>query len=204
MSTKIYNAFKYKGKLSELIISLKEIKEKYINDKIEELSKFSNMVITKKDINLVEEDIKIKDLYKKPLGDLIFSEFLEKQIKMGYNTPLNIDSSCVIYAHKNDIYIQFFGLNSNYYKNILDKLEDFHYQNQSDISNYDWKKEKWEEMTPQRKSQLTRNWNKREKVWGEIIKNYDTFGESGLIFNFNPTSYKLLLFCQKIIKNFDT
>ena len=200
MSTKIYNAFKYKGKLAELIDSLKEIKKNYLNDKIDDLVKFGELVITKKDVDLIEEDIKIKDLYKKPLGDLIFSDFLERQIKLGYNTPLNIEASCVVYGHKNDIYIQFFGLNTKYYDIIVDKIEDFHYQNQADMSNYDWSKEKWDEMTPQRKSQLKRNWNKRKEVWEEIIKDYDTFGESGLTFDFYPSGYKLTMFCSDILK----
>ncbi|MFW6233718.1 MAG: hypothetical protein ACOC3Z_03590 [Nanoarchaeota archaeon] len=200
MSTKIYNAFKYNGKLSELINSLKEIKESYLNDKMEDLSKFGELIITNKEVDLVKEDIKIKDLYKYPLGDLIFSNFLEKQMKIGYNTPLNIEASCVVYGHKNNIYIQFFGINSKYYNIIKDKIEDFHYQNKSDMSNYNWDEEKWENMTPQRKTQLTRNWNKRKKVWDDIISNYDTFSESGLIFNFYPSGYKLDMFCHDILK----
>lgn len=200
MSTKIYNAYKYNGKLSDLIKSLKDIKKNYLNDLKEKLSRFGNLTISKKDVDILENDIKIMDLYNEPLGDLILSDYLEKQIKLGYNSPLNIESSCVVYSYKNDIYIQFFGLNNNYLVNIKDKLEDFHYQNSTDMSNYDWCEENWDNMTPQRKSALTRNWNKRRKIWSEIINDYDTFAESGLIFSFNPSNYKLTMFCSDVLK----
>lgn len=209
MSTKIYDAYKYNGSLSSLISFLKDIREKYIEEKIDVFSKLGHIKITKKYVPELNEmipdlengEITLNELSENPMGDMIFSSFLEKMMKLGYNMPINIQASAVIYGHNNDIYVQFFGVDRKYYKDN-DKLIDFHYQNSTDMSNYDWDEEKWEDMTEERKMELENDWNNRRKIWSEIITDYDTFGESGLIFNFNPDDYKILRFCQKVFKKF--
>lgn len=208
MSTKIYNAYKYNGNLSSLISFLKEIRSKYHEEKINMFSGLGHIKITEKYVpelkkilpELEKNEITLKELSDELMGDMVFSSFLEKQMKLGYNTPVNIQASAVVFAHNNDIYVKFFGIKNDYYKNN-NKLIDFHYQNSTDISNYDWDKEKWEEMSEERQKELEDDWNNREKIWDEIITDYGTFGESGLTFDFHPNDYKMLTFIREIFKN---
>jgi len=194
MSTKIYNAYKFLGKTNEIIPMLKDIKKIYLNDVKEMLIKYANISFSKKEYDFLDNDYLLKELPSYYLSDI-----LESIMRKGYNVPLNIQSSAMVYFHKDDIYIQFFGLKSKYcdkYKNIL---IDFHYQNQVDQSNYDWDKEKWDEMTTERQKELEDDWDHRKEVWDEIITD-TTFSENGLSFNFNPTNYMLTYFCGEILQ----
>jgi len=44
-------------------------------------------------------------------------------------------------------------------------VEDYHYQNNADISNYDDKKENWDKMSKERKAELEEDWNHRYEDW---------------------------------------
>jgi len=194
MSTKIYNAYKFLGKTNEIIPMLKDIKKLYLEDITNIFIKVANIKYTKKEYNFLEEDTILKDLKSYELSDI-----LEDIMKKGYNDPLNIQSSAMVYFHNGDIYIQFFGLKDRHFKKYEDKLIDYHYQNQVDQSNYDWDKEKWEEMTPERQKELEDDWDNRRKVWDEIITDF-TFAQNGLSFNFNPMDYMLTDFCRNVLK----
>jgi len=194
MSTKIYNAYKFLGKTSDIIPMLKDIKKVYIDDVKEILIKYANISFSKKEYDFLDNDYLLKDLPSYYLSDI-----LESIMKKGYNIPLNIQSSAMIYFHKDDIYIQFFGLKTKYFEKYKDVLIDFHYQNQVDQSNYDWDKEKWNEMTTERQKELEDDWDHRKEVWDEIITD-TTFSENGLSFNFNPTNYMLTYFCGEILQ----
>jgi hypothetical protein len=194
MSTKIYNAYKYNGSLYNLLNQLKDIRKEYQEEKIELLSHFTTLEIE------VENGRKVmlKDLDNEILGDMFFVDYLEKRMKIGYNEPENISASVVLYPYKNDIYLHFFGLKQKYIDKI-DGLIDFHYQNQSDQSNYDWEKEKWEEMSEERQKELEEDWDNRASIWDEIL-GYNTPSESGFSFEFHPHGYHMSEFCRKITK----
>lgn len=194
MSTKIYSAYKFLGKTSEIIPMLKDIKKIYLNDVKEMLIKYANISFSKKEYDFLDNDYLLKELPSYYLSDI-----LESIMRKGYNIPLNIQSSAMVYFHKDDIYIQFFGLKSKYYDKYKNILIDFHYQNQVDQSNYDWDKEKWDEMTIERQKELEDDWDHRKEVWDEIITD-DTFSENGLSFNFNPDNYMLTYFCGEVLQ----
>jgi hypothetical protein len=196
MSTKIYNAYKYNDTLCSLINNLKKIRILYQNDKIDYISKLEDLeVVTEND-----EKVLLKDLPDNILGEMHLKNFLENIIKRGYNEPLNIQASAVVYALKSDLYVQFFGIKSDYIKHISN-LEDFHYQNNTDMSNYDWDTEKWEDMSEERQQELENDWTNRKNIWDEIFNNNnDTPGESGLCFDFHPSDYNMILFCNRILE----
>lgn len=187
MSTKIYDAHKFLGKTSEIIPMLKDIKKIYLNDVKEMLIKYANISFSKKEYNFLDGDYLLKEL-----PSYYLSNILESIMK-------KVQSSSMIYFHKDDIYIQFFGLKSKYYEKYKNILIDFHYQNQVDQSNYDWDKEKWDEMTSERQKELEDDWDHRKEVWDEIITD-DTFSENGLSFNFNPDNYMLTYFCGEVLQ----
>ena len=194
MSTKIYNAYKFLGKTNEIIPMLKDIKKIYLNDVKEMLIKYANISFSKKEYDFLDNDYLLKELPSYYLSDI-----LESIMRKGYNVPLNIQSSAMVYFHKDDIYIQFFGLKSKYYDKYKNILIDFHYQNQVDQSNYDWDKEKWDEMTTERQKELEDDWDHRKEVWDEIITD-GTFSENGLSFDFNPIGYMLTYFCEEVLQ----
>jgi len=194
MSTKIYNAYKFLGKTSEIIPMLKDIKKIYLDDVKNTMVKFSEVKFYKENYSFLTDDSMLKDLPSYHL-----SYILEDIMKKGYNEPLNIQASSMVYFHKDDIYIQFFGLKINHFDKYKDILIDFHYQNQSDQSNYDWDKEKWNDMSPERQKELEDDWDHRKEVWDEIITDF-TFSENGLSFNFNPCDYMLTDFCREVLE----
>lgn len=199
MSTKIYNAYKFMGTMPELIKILKEIRINYQEYELEKLTKFKDYTFKKEYFKFLQKDYSMQELVNEQIGDLILADILEKEMQVCHNTPMNISSSAVVYFYENDIYVQFFGLNDRYIKEYMNKFVDFHYQDQTDMSNYDWYKDDWQNMSDERKKELNDDWNNREKVWGEIINDYDTFAESGLHFNFNPVDYKLTEFCNNLL-----
>ena len=103
MSTKIYDAYKYDGSLHTLFLKLKKLREVYQEEKLELLSKLGNIEIE------VDNGRKVllKDLHSEILGDMFFSDYLEKRMKIGYNEPMNISASAVIYPYKDDLYVHF-------------------------------------------------------------------------------------------------
>jgi len=199
MSTKIYNAYKFNGKTPQLINILKDIRIKYQIDQMDKLIRFKDYVFKKEYFKFLDNDYTMVDLMNHYLGDLLLSDILEREMQICHNTPINISSSSVVYFYDNDIYIQFFGLDEKYLQDYKDLLIDFHYQNQTDMSNYNWYEEDWQNMTEERQKELENDWNNRKNIWENIITNNDNFSESGLIFNFHPVDYKLTMFCNDLL-----
>lgn len=199
MSTKIYNAYKFNGKTPQLINILKDIRIKYQIEQMDRLIKFKDYTFKKEYFKFLDNDCTMIDLVNHNLGDLLLSDILEREMQICHNTPINISSSAVVYFYENDIYIQFFGLDEKYLQDYKNVLIDFHYQNQTDMSNYNWYNEEWQNMSDERKKELEEDWNNRKNVWDNIMTNNDTFSESGLLFNFHPINYKLTMFCNDIL-----
>jgi hypothetical protein len=194
MSTKIYDAYKYEGNLQSLLNQLKDIRKEYQEERANILS-----VMGKLEIEVENgKKVMLMDLHKEILGDLFFGDYLDKRMKIGYNEPQNISASVVLYPYKEDIYLHFFGLPNHLIKKI-DGIKDFHYQNQSDMSNYDWNEEKWEEMSEERQKELEEDWDNRRNIWDEIL-GYDIPSESGFTFDFHPVGYSMTMFCKEIIE----
>lgn len=166
MSTKIYNAYIVKDlNIESLIQVLREIKVKYFNHCIKLLKEES--YIFKEAYNIRKSH---RDIYKQIMSSII------SQI----NDIENIEATCVVYFHKNKIYIQFSGVPYeiiNQYK----FFQDFHYQNSSDMSNYTGE---WKNLTSKEKSKLRYDWHKRKRIWDEILPGSGVPSECGLSYEF--------------------
>jgi len=200
MSTKIYDAYKVTGTIHELMRLLGALRELHIDQSIENFKKFSGVFKETEFKGIIEKDETLESLSENFAGEFILEDIIRKFIDKGLNTPLNISASAVVYFDKKDIYVKFFGmsrLENGPIKNA-DFLEDYHYQNSSDQSNYDWDVEKWEKMTPKRQKELTKDWEERRETWDRIIGD-GPFYEKGLVFDFVPSGYPMTLMCKKIL-----
>lgn len=181
MSTKVYDAYLFNGKTTDLMPFLKKVTKDYKEFCLNTLKYYGEI----EHITVKRRKIGIdKRIYLKDAKTFDILKFIEERVKEGYRDALNLDSCAMVYFHKDKIYIQFFG-NHKFMEEIrkYDLLQDYHYQNSTDKSNYDSNVETWEEMSKERKAQLTRDWNKRKTVWNEI---FDTSYPAldGLTYNF--------------------
>jgi len=124
MSTKIYDAFVYKGNIENLMKWLFQKKEQYKELKKEEIAR------------LFRGQKKIqKENY------FMIAELIEKSVKKQINAVTNYQAQAVIYFYKKKIYIKFFSVPSKLLPKDK-KFIDFHYQNSTDkpdnISNKEW------------------------------------------------------------------
>ena len=148
MSTKIYNAYKWNGSLTDL----PKVKSRL--DKIRERAKAHFMS-------------ELGKLLPPNFNARVIIEELRRILLLRYNNSLNFNSSAVVYIHKNNIYVQFFGLDSiPNFDRWLRGFSDFHYQNQTDrppeISDEDWAA--------------------RRKVWDDIFKHNSAPSKVGFVF----------------------
>lgn len=208
MSTKIYNAFKFNGEIEELMKIFSDIKSEYSELTKNKLKKLNpDLVFEKKKYPFLEKDIKLKDLKNDTFGEFILSDIIEKEKIISGHHPFNIDASAVVYFFENNIYVQFFGLPRNYEKTLLNKLKqftDYHYQNSTDQSNYNWEEEKWDEMSDERQKELEQEWKERLRVWEGIYRNdlWRAPSECGLVYEFAPNHYDMGIFCKDIIDSY--
>lgn len=199
MSTKIYDAYKVTGTIHELMRLLIALRELHIDQSIANYKRFAG-VFKKDEFKFLEKDETLESLSENFMGEFILEDIIRKEIDRGFNTPLNISASAVVYFDDKNIYVKFFGLSrleNGPIKNA-DFLEDYHYQNSADQSNYDWDVEKWENMTPKRQKELTKDWEERRETWDRIIGD-GPFYERGLVFDFVPSGYPMTLMCKKIL-----
>ena len=205
MSTKIYNAFIFNGSAEELITILKEIKSEYyelLKNKLSNLNfAWKGWILTKKRYPFLPSDVNWKEF--KAL-DYLLENIIEKEKKIGEHHPFNIDASLVTYFCEDKIYVQFFGLPNDFQKLVLAKytqFQDYHYQNNTDQSNYDWDEESWETMSEERQLELENEWGERYRIWNKIMPDYSAPSQNGLCFDFAPINYQLNLLCNDILKS---
>ena len=124
MSTKIYNAYKYKpNDFDSLMRFLRELRKQHISLKAEQISRY----------DWPQND------YGKKLYDSI------REATYGLETsPFSVSASAVVYFVDSQIYVQFFGLDRIQLREISESelFIDWHYQNQTDepenISAEEW------------------------------------------------------------------
>lgn len=165
MSTKIYNAYKINDlSLPEIMEKLQLIRKRNFEAIQERLSQVGKVAI---DGYCVEKNIS-------------FTNMLRKEATSSISTEFNFGFDVVLYFHKTDVYIQFFEneLNVDYEKIFDGKLEDFHYQNQSDPW-YDYK----DDLSSDEIKSYEKNWEHRCKVWDEILDYGGVPSQCGLTFN---------------------
>lgn len=170
MSTKIYDVYKFVGTGKT---------EPTLNDVYKFLQPIKNQVVKfYKNMSYDEEVINLHKLhFKTPRGQK--SEFETKYGGLGYE---GVTEECVVYTHKTGLYIHFFlGFHFRDLRNRLSKskkLQDYHYQNQSDRP---------DNISP-------KEWNTRRKFWDEII-GHRTPSDAGFIYNFMTyRNFELILY----------
>lgn len=194
MSIKIYSAYKFKGNGQRFIEFCKYMRNLNVDNGVQKLLSYAPRIeINDPNYKLTFWDkffltrrvfpkVKLESLY---LTD-IYDYLEELSVKYSHDPhPLNLSGSIVAYFHKDSIYVQFFMSKSLFEKisdEFKDLLEDFHYQNQSDMSNYDSYDEPWEEMTKERQTELEDDWEFRRQVWEEILDEKGVPSDNGLIY----------------------
>jgi len=163
MSTKIYNAYRIDNMtMPEIMKSLQKLK-KETSDRIVRFMK-----------NNVNHSAILNE-FKDFNG---FNKMLKDVHQTNINSPFNWNSSVVLYFHENEIYIIFFGVDLPIHDIFNNNLVDYHYQDQADP----WFDFDLEENTEEYK-QAEIDWERRKKVWEEIIEDRYSFSESGLYFD---------------------
>lgn len=157
MSTKIYNAYQYRGSLSSLLRFLKQSREV-------EQQKFVESVCRE----WVPEDfdfVLFMDELRKAIGGG------EHFVRVAGRLLSNPAASAVVYTarvkYRDTLLVQFFGVE----RAVLEALpparfRDFHYQNQTDFSH------------------SRREQDKRERVWNSVLGNDGIPSHAGLTFTF--------------------
>ncbi len=137
MSTKVYDAFIYKGKIEDLMRWLFKKREQYKEYKKKEISLLFNFKGNKKEF-----------------GNSYFAiaDLIERAVKQEKNIVINYQAQAVVYFHKGKIYVKFFSLPPKLLPKKNSKFIDFHYQNSTDkpnnISQREWnyRERTWDEI----------------------------------------------------------
>ena len=162
MSTKIYNAYRIDNMtMPEIMKSLQKLKKETHNKIIEFIENGINH-------SAVLNEFKNFSNFNKALKDIH---------QTNIHSSFNWNSSVVLYFHENEIYIIFFGVDLPIDEIFNNNLVDYHYQNQSDP----WFDYHLENNTEEYE-QAEIDWERRKKVWDEIIEDRRSFSESGLQF----------------------
>lgn len=113
MSTKIYDAYEWKGSVTEAFTFLNDMRSRVEKQAVRTLLTYQ---------------------YHNQMPQFRLIEKIQETIKSGHSGPLNITSSAVIYLYKDRTFIQFFGLDRTWDRRLskVKKLRDFHWQNQTD------------------------------------------------------------------------
>jgi len=174
MSTKIYNGIKFKSKDYNVVLKqLKSLKESAKEIALNRLKDYSMKIF-----------IGINDLEDSDPYEVLKKMEQSSNKNMRDHEDILINFHVIIYPHKNgNIYGYFFDDVQEYSKLLLtDEIcEEYHYQNQTDMSNYDWDKEKWNDMTKERQDELEKDWEERYQIWEDVL-GYGTFSENGLTY----------------------
>lgn len=135
MSTKIYNAYRWSGTVETAFVFLTELRAKIETQTIETLQGYN---------------------YPKLMPEYKLVEEIQKAIKSGYNDPLNLSCSAVVYVYRHKVFIQFFGLDRSWEEKLARKknLKDYSYWNNSDSE----------------EGVSKRDWSRRGAVWEGIFK----------------------------------
>ncbi len=199
MSTKIYNAYLFNGGYDEILPLVKKLRNVSTEKLKNEVSKkiIMNSQILVKHFPWIGEDKKISSLEWLDVSRVLCDIFKSDSLIDFYdfNAP-----SCVIYLVDGKIAFQFFQL----YKEVENLIQsdprftDYHYQNSTDQSNYNWRKEKWEEMSEDRKNELVRDWDDREIFWDKVFDSVSTPLDSGLTYNFYPWNFTEI--CMEVMR----
>jgi hypothetical protein len=198
MSTKIYNAYHFKGTINELMPFLFNLKERF---KIE----LEKHILSDYKIELFKREFEKLHLSKDDWYSFVYvleqAKYKEGKVKCEF---FDYNSDVVVYFHAGEVYLQFFiGWQFRELKEYikireLDKLKDYHYQNQTDpYYAIDFEEGK---ITEDKMKALEIEWEERRKNWDEILGDEDDIASSrGLLFDLYPKE----LILKTIVKLFN-
>lgn len=164
MSTKIYDAYKYHGKIEELPEVLHKIMIEFANG-----GEFKRILMGYNNpyeiINLKRGEKETK--YLKDISNIWdFQDFLET--KEGKAFKEDFDLVATVHFDKGNIYCMFFNVPYRLIESN-ELFTDYHYQDSSDMSNYDEREEPWRLMTEERIIELEKEWDNRRDTWDRIF-----------------------------------
>ena len=189
MSTKIYNVYKFDGKHRDIVPFLDSLREKTKEELTNRIDKWIYRDYP------IQIQFPTGELSKKPSEIEYASEIrwlLEyKRQNLGVRTDqLHYDPTAVVYFYNNDIFIQFFDF--KFELTDYPQLSDYHYQNSTDMSNYDWRNENWNDMSDVRKEELTIDWTTRQYIWDQIFtSDRGNPKTAGLSYSLLPSNWEI-------------
>jgi hypothetical protein len=161
MSTKIYDAYEWKGTLTELMTFLREYRIQYQKGLLEA---FVALPYTHK---IEEEEERGAEM---DFIDRLHRELTEASRSVSRH-PLACEASVVVVPYNERLFVKVYGFDGFYRPKFKhEKLVDYHYQNQTDQPKYVTKED----------------WDERENTWNDILDNSKTgsLGEVGLEYGF--------------------
>jgi hypothetical protein len=170
MSTKIYDAYEFKGNLTELMSLLNKMRKRVFSLGVAECAR---EISDPSKFGLIDYSDGLKKAFASCLYEAI-------DPKLGVLN--NVTSSAVVYTYKGRLFVQFFGLPRGF--KISNKLVDYHYQNQCDPWYEDDRRAKdkvW------RKAQAA-NYRSRRRVWDAITRMDTRPVHCGLVYEFIAVS----------------
>jgi len=174
MSTKVYNGIKFKSKDFNIVLKqLKSLMEPAKKIAVEKLKESQIRVF-----------IGMKDLIDVDPYEVIKKMEYSAGKSMRDHEDISVNFHVSIFPHPNgNIYGYFFN-DVREYKNLLmvDEIcEDYHYQNNTDMSNYDWNID-WDDIPKEKQDELEKDWEEREQIW-EYLMGSGTFRENGFMYS---------------------
>lgn len=181
MSTYINDAYKYHGKMEDVINILEDIRDKYIKEHFkEQILKYNSPtdIVKNKYLPYESTDFLLKDLDRWQFQDY-----------MKYNEQFCIECqlSVIFYFDFSGIYCQFFRVPYDIIKEYP-VFTDYHYQDGSDMSNYDETIEPYALMTDERKTELNEDWDTRKKLWDRVFDYHWSPVNAGFLYDLSPFS----------------
>lgn len=203
MSTKIYNAYWYKGTLDEFVNDANKIEEDYENV----VEKFVQLIIPTY-IKKYPEYAKADGNPDKGKLYSLISKQLDKQHPT-YDDIFCFNASIVLYPIEGKLLLQIFGLDVAPFGRQLiiptlnsliesEKMVDYHYQNQSDPW-YDY-----EELKGEERKAAEKDYEERERLWDIIFSKHWSASKAGFVKDLKMDAYRISEFIPKeIIKKDD-
>jgi hypothetical protein len=196
MSTKIYDAYKYKRDVSTLM--------KYLLDYRGKWNKYQTARLTKIIEDAFAHNPKNEELFFD--GKLCHYKFIEriqveskKEIK-DWGEIFDVSASVTVYFHKKKIYVQTFLNDNNAPKFDNKDMVDYHYQNQSDP----WYEYEIDDgrMDKSERAKWARDYKQRKKVWDEIYSGeISTAEQAGMSYSFGSSFSDFYHISIEVYKN---
>lgn len=196
MSTKIYDAYKYKRDVSTLMQYLIDYRKKWNDYHISRLS-------------TIVEDAFAHDPNNELLffeGKLAHSKLVDKiqeeskkELK-SWGDIFDVSGSVAVFFYKKKIYIQTFFNDRNAPKFVNDDMVDYHYQNQSDPW-YDYAIDSGK-IPESERSKWKKEYKQRKKVWDGIYsKGISTPAQAAMGYNYGSDFSDFYHISIEVFKN---